>query len=64
MEMCRKSFCCFLLEVPADFRGVQAIAVTSSSLRLSEKGSERKFEALKMERKSDRYRVSEKAGAF
>lgn len=52
--MCRKSFCCFLLEVPTDFRGVQTIVVTSSTLRLSEKGSERKFEAL-MERKSDRY---------
>jgi len=44
MEMCRKSFCCFLLKVPADFRGVQTIAVTSSTLHLSEKGSERKFE--------------------
>lgn len=48
METFQKSFCCFLLEIPTDFCGVQAISVatagTATTLRLSEKGSERTFE--------------------
>eukprot|EP00435_Cladocopium_sp_Y103_P006899 s3196_g2.t1 len=47
MATFQKSFCCFLLEIPTDFCGVQAITVatgTATTLRLSEKGSERKFE--------------------
>eukprot|EP00438_Fugacium_kawagutii_P025741 Skav221037 [mRNA] locus=scaffold1448:152264:156129:+ [translate_table: standard] len=49
METSKKSFCCFLLEIPSDFAGVQSVTLAeqgavATTLRLSEKGSERKFE--------------------
>ena len=51
METFQKSFRCFLLEIPRDFYGVHAITVanvpTATTLRISEKGSQRMLEVLK-----------------